>query len=115
LGFGSILKGCAVCWQKFAGICEEIVVPGDENLHNFGWNEECSRGLTPRMHTTSRFDSQNGDFEDFWPMKCRTRSVVNIYQHFRGTCYLLHQGVKVDGSGSFETSVNVYQTTQHHM
>jgi hypothetical protein len=50
--------------------------------------------------------------EDYWLMEYGSRSVVNIYQHFRGTCCLLHQGVKMDGAGFFETSVSIYQTAQ---
>jgi hypothetical protein len=45
-------------------------------------------------------------------MECDTCSVVSIYQHFRGACYLFHQSVKVDEAGSLETSVSIYQSTQ---
>jgi hypothetical protein len=30
MGFRSALKRGTICWQKYAGICEEIVVPGED-------------------------------------------------------------------------------------
>jgi hypothetical protein len=42
-------------------------------------------------------------------------SLVEVYQHFRGTCYLHHQGrlitLMMVAASTSEMSVNFYQTT----
>jgi hypothetical protein len=58
----------------------------------------------------------------FWVVA--PRSLVEVYQRFRGACCLHHQGIDPDSSlrlvtlmmeaaGTSETSVNFYQTAQH--
>jgi hypothetical protein len=64
------------------------------------------------MHITRKFKIPRAvTSEDYWLMECGSRSVVNIYQHFGGTCCLL-QGVKMDAAGSFEILVSIYHTAQ---
>jgi hypothetical protein len=75
-------------------------------VRNCGRIEEYSRGMALCVHVVT--------LNINWLMECGTCSMVNIYQHFRETCYLLHQGVKMDGAGSFETLISICQTTQHH-
>jgi hypothetical protein len=71
------------------------------NLRNCGWNEEYSRGLTPCVHITRRFKILRAvtlKITGLW-------NVVNIYQHFRGTCYFHHRCVEMDGAVSFKKFV----------